>query len=99
MKPDTRGEIVVCPECAREMRAAGLGNHMAAHRRQAAAGTTKRPAKRSRPTAASRGFSGHEAAMVALTALSPDGRVAISDLPEIFEWWAATVRLSLTPPK
>jgi hypothetical protein len=97
------GKIVECefPGCGKSMAAGGMGNHMAAHRRAverlAAPEGGENPPKPSkalrRASSPAPEPSAFDIAMAVLAKVSPDGRIAITDLPEVAGWIEHTHRV------
>jgi hypothetical protein len=82
-----------CPLCGREIKGHGLGPHAAAHRRKGELGPDEPLAGVALATATyspAPELSGVDIALAVLAKVSPDGRVAIADLPEVLGWMQST---------
>jgi hypothetical protein len=82
-----------CPLCGREVKGNGMGPHAAAHRRKGELGPDEPLVGVALATATyspAPELSGVDIALAVLAKVSPDGRVAITDLPEVLGWMQST---------
>lgn len=101
--PKGKVALVECPVCGRTMGNTGLGRHMRAHADAEAAVARREPdgthTSAEPPAALTRAQSGPdgvttmEVVMAVLAKVSPDGKVRVTDLPDVIEWAAATDRI------
>ena len=90
-----KARLVACEVCGRTMGNTGMGRHMKAHRDAGGAGST--PVLVETPTRAhshaGEDVTAMDVAVAVLAKVSPDGRVPVDALPDVFSWMEHTDRL------